>query len=116
MNSHQDHLTEPTGTPENLAELPEPIAKVRRWTSNSVTVDIPPPVLAKLSDGDPLFIAGQMRSAIQREREKNAILLEALRDLLNRVERNGGLGEYTGGPAFAVQNAKNAIATAIRNG
>lgn len=30
----------------------------------------------------------------------------ALRDLLQRVDINGGLGEYKGGPAFAVKNAR----------
>jgi hypothetical protein len=39
-------------------------------------------------------------------------LLEALKNLLDRVERNGGIGEYKGGPAFVVKAAKSAIAKA----
>ena len=53
------------------------------------------------------------------EREANACMIaaapemyEALEGLLERVERNGGIGEYQGGPAFVVMKAKAALAKA----
>jgi hypothetical protein len=43
-----------------------------------------------------------------RERERE--LVEALRDLLDRVDRNGGLGEYKGGVPFATKTARELLA------
>lgn len=40
-------------------------------------------------------------------------LLIALRALVERIDLNGGLGEYKGGPAFALGNARKAIAKAV---
>jgi hypothetical protein len=37
------------------------------------------------------------------------ILAVALVDLLDRVVRNGGLGEYTGGKPFAIKQARDAL-------
>ncbi len=34
----------------------------------------------------------------------------AIKDLLDRIDRNGGIGEYKGGPAFAVKRAREALA------
>lgn len=50
-----------------------------------------------------------MSEALIRE-----VLVTALRDLLARVERNGGLGEYHGGPVFVVQRARDALAAAAK--
>jgi acetyl esterase/lipase len=43
-------------------------------------------------------------------RSQNAELVEALRDLLERVDRNGGIGEYKGGPAFVTGKARALLA------
>lgn len=40
-------------------------------------------------------------------------LLRALQALVERVDMNGGLGEYRGGPGFALSNARKAITRAI---
>jgi hypothetical protein len=37
------------------------------------------------------------------------VLVDALVNLLDRVERNGGLGAYDGGPAFVVRAAREAL-------
>ena len=39
-------------------------------------------------------------------------LLKALINLVDRVDRNGGIGEYQGGPAFVMKAARDAIAAA----
>lgn len=39
-------------------------------------------------------------------------LLAALKNLVARIEANGGIGEYIGGPAFVMEPARNAIAKA----
>ncbi len=44
------------------------------------------------------------------------LLLKAIVDLLDRVERNGGLGEYKGGAPFAEANARKAIRLAQTGG
>lgn len=49
----------------------------------------------------------------QLERE-NAALLEALKALVERIDANGGLGEYKGGPAFVMQKAREALALTAR--
>lgn len=36
-------------------------------------------------------------------------LFKALKDLLERVDINGGIGEYNGGPVFAVSRARALI-------
>jgi hypothetical protein len=41
-------------------------------------------------------------------------LLDALLRLVARIEVNGGIGEYTAGPAFVMQSAYDAIAKATR--
>lgn len=43
---------------------------------------------------------------LRAERDR---LREALRDLLDRVDRNGGIGPYIGGAPFAVRNARAAL-------
>ncbi len=43
-------------------------------------------------------------------------LLEALKQLVERVDRNGGIGEYKGGPAFVMANARTAITKATTGG
>jgi hypothetical protein len=40
----------------------------------------------------------------------NTELVEVLTDLLERVDRNGGIGEYKGGPAFVVGKARALLA------
>ena len=57
-------------------------------------------------------IAALVRAAqaeIDRLTAENERLLEVLRNLLERVDRNGGLGEYKGGKAFAVSDARAAL-------
>ena len=49
------------------------------------------------------------RAEIDRLTAENERLLEVLRNLLERVDRNGGLGEYKGGKAFAVSDARAAL-------
>ena len=39
-------------------------------------------------------------------------LLGALKRLVERIDFNGGLGEYKGGPSFVLKNAREAIAKA----
>jgi hypothetical protein len=86
-----------------------------------VKVELPPPVLVATIDKPHerrqifAYTAEQMRQAILAEREHVTRLAAALADLLERVRLNGGLGEYKGGPAFAVKNAEDALA-AIRKG
>lgn len=60
-------------------ELPEATARVRRWTTNSVTVDIPPHLLAGLSDGDALYTDEQVRQLIAAERERCARVCDGLK-------------------------------------
>lgn len=40
------------------------------------------------------------------------VLVTALHDLLDRVKRNGGIGEYRGGPVFVIKRAEEALAAA----
>lgn len=42
-------------------------------------------------------------------------LLEALKNLVKRIDINGGLGEYKGGPSFVMTEARQAIAKAEAN-
>ena len=46
----------------------------------------------------------------------NLELLEALRNLVERIDINGGIGEYKGGPSFVMKNARQAIANADKFG
>jgi len=39
-------------------------------------------------------------------------LLEALKRIVERIDINGGLGEYKGGPVFVMKAAREAIAKA----
>ena len=39
-------------------------------------------------------------------------LLEALKRLVERIDFNGGIGEYKGGPAFVMKEAREAITEA----
>lgn len=55
-----------------MPPLPEPMATVRRWTTNSVSVDIPPPLLQTASDGAALYTADQMRAYGEAVREECA--------------------------------------------
>lgn len=45
----------------------------------------------------------------ERLKAVNQDLVEALSALLERVELNGGLGEYKGGPPWAVRRATEAL-------
>ena len=40
------------------------------------------------------------------------MLLEALKALVERIDYNGGIGEYKGGPSFVMKHAREAIAAA----
>ena len=51
---------------------------------------------------------------IERLRAEKAELLEALKNLVDRVDRNGGIGEYKGGPAFVMGHSRATIAKAER--
>jgi hypothetical protein len=51
---------------EQAIELPEPAAKIRRWTTNSASVDMAPPLLRSANDGDGLYTADQARAAAMR--------------------------------------------------
>jgi len=44
--------------------------------------------------------------------EKQEVLSEALRKLIERIDFNGGIGEYKGGPGFVMQAGREAIAKA----
>ncbi len=46
----------------------------------------------------------------------NKRLRKALTDLVDRVERNGGLGEYNGGRAFALSQARAALKESGKEG
>ena len=47
---------------------------------------------------------------IEALEQKLAVAVEALELLLERIDFNGGLGEYKGGPAFCVGRAREALA------
>lgn len=46
---------------------------------------------------------------VRRLKESHARLLKCLCELYDRVQRNGGIGPYNGGPAFVMKNAKEAV-------
>ena len=45
-------------------------------------------------------------------KEQSKELLRALERLVERIDFNGGIGEYKGGPVFVMKNAREAIAKA----
>lgn len=58
--------------------------------------------------------ASQPPAELATLRATNAELLAALKGIVARIEANGGIGEYTAGPAFVMQAAYDAIAGATK--
>lgn len=54
------------------------------------------------------YVAGHVEGRWELE-ERVRELEQIIRDLLDRIERNGGLGEYKGGQAFIVNKALKAL-------
>mgnify|MGYP001564098273 CR=1 FL=1 len=55
--------------------------------------------------------ARDLRRQLDEERTAHADALRALRRLVERIDHNGGIGEYRGGPAFVIMEARRALAT-----
>lgn len=49
-------------------------------------------------------------------KERASTLFEALKKLVERVDMNGGIGEYKGGPPFVMKSAREAISEYINKG
>ena len=66
--------------------------------------------------GDKIIGSNQMHSKAMEVvvglLEERKMLLEALKRLVERIDFNGGIGEYKGGPAFVMKAARKAIAKA----
>ncbi len=58
----------------------------------------------KLSNAE--LLCGHHKTVIGERDGRIAALEAALRDLLDRVDRNGGIGPYNGGVPFAVKTAR----------
>ena len=55
------------------------------------------------------YITETEYSNIQKKLADRDDLLEVLRRLVERIDFNGGIGEYQGGPAFVMKAARQAI-------
>jgi hypothetical protein len=55
---------------------------------------------------------GVSRQALDETLAEYDAMLAALRLLVERIDVNGGIGEYKGGPAFVMVRARDAIAKA----
>lgn len=64
--------------------------------------------LASLDKYDPITTKHWM--IIRTLLDINQRLTEATTQLLQRIDANGGIGEYTSGPAFVVKRGRDALA------
>jgi hypothetical protein len=68
-----------------MSELPEPTATIRRWTTNSISVDIPPQLMDSLADGERLYTTDQVHALIRRENERCAKMAEDMESLAGAI-------------------------------